>query len=220
LGRFCQILQINAMQDALIKGILLGLTLAALIGPVFFALIQTSIHRGFKAGFFLAIGISLSDSLYIFLTNFFLSFVQSIHNLNEILGVFGGFVLIIVGVMTMLKSPGPPRDIDMEIERSRLKSLALIGRGFLLNFAHPGVLIFWLGIITLINSNWQYDTDAKITLYLATVITVFSTDLLKAFLAGKISHLLTPRFLLWMNRIMGVILIIFGLQLFLRTLFF
>ncbi len=208
------------MQAALIKGILLGLTLAALIGPVFFALIQTSIHRGFKAGFFLAIGISLSDALYIFLTNFFLSFVESIPNLNEILGIFGGFVLIIVGVMTMLKSPKPPKDLDQTIETSKRRTLALIVRGFILNFAHPGVLIFWLGIVTLINTNWQYDTQGKITLYLATIATVFSTDLLKAFLAGKISHLLTPKFMLWMNRIMGAILIAFGMQLFIRTLFF
>jgi len=208
------------MHAAIVKGVVLGLTLAALIGPVFFALIQVSIHRGFKSGFFLAIGISLSDATYIFLTNFFLSFVESIHNLNEILGIFGGFVLVIVGVMTMLKSPKPPKDLGEAIETSKRRTLALIARGFLLNFAHPGVLIFWLGIVTLINTNWQYDTQEKIALYLATVATVFTTDLLKAFLAGKISHLLTPKFLLWMNRVMGAILIAFGMQLFIRTLFF
>jgi arginine exporter protein ArgO len=44
-----------------LQGVLLGLTFAVLIGPAFFALIQTSIHRGFRFGFFLAIGIFLSD---------------------------------------------------------------------------------------------------------------------------------------------------------------
>ncbi len=45
----------------LLQGIILGLTFAVLLGPAFFALIQTSIHRGFRSGALLATGIFLSD---------------------------------------------------------------------------------------------------------------------------------------------------------------
>lgn len=43
-----------------LEGIILGITLAVLLGPALFALVQTSIHRGFRAGMRLAFGIFLA----------------------------------------------------------------------------------------------------------------------------------------------------------------
>lgn len=202
----------------MLKGIVLGLTLAALIGPVFFVLLQTSLQRGFFAGFLLAIGISTSDGIYIYLTNYFLSYIKSLDDVEFFLGIFGGFILVIIGVITMLKKPQPQEEEeDTSNGKSLFRSVATVVRGFLLNFAHPGVLIFWLGVVTLINSNWDYDTDQKVTLYSATIITIFTTDLLKAFLAYRIKGFLTFRLLLWINRIMRFVLLAFGTHLFFST---
>lgn len=207
------------MQEALLKGIVLGLTLAALIGPVFFSLLQTSLHRGFFAGFLMAIGISLSDAIYIFLTNFFFSFIEESENLEFFLGLFGGFVLIGVGILTFLKKPIPAKEVDEgTYETSRLRSAATIMRGFLMNFAHPGVLIFWVGVITLINTTWSYSQQERLVLFSGTILTVFLTDLLKAGLAHSIKGFLTDKVLLWMNRVMGVVLVLFGMHLFFSTL--
>ena len=51
--------------EIILNGIVSGVVLAFLIGPVFFAIIQTSIERGFWSGVFVAMGVSLSDILYI-----------------------------------------------------------------------------------------------------------------------------------------------------------
>lgn len=203
------------MQEAILKGFFLGLTLAALIGPVFFALLQTSLHRGFFSGLLLAIGISLSDSVYIFATNVFFSLIEQTDDLQWFLGIFGGFILMGIGIMTYLKKPKTEADQD---DRSRYRSAGTIIRGFLLNFAHPGVLIFWLSVITLINTNFDYSQQERIILFSTTIATVFCTDLLKAALAHAIKRFLTYKVLLWMNRVMGILLIGFGTQLFLSTL--
>lgn len=50
------------MFHPLLEGIVIGFTIAILTGPAFFSLIQTSIHRGFRSGLFLAGGIFLSDA--------------------------------------------------------------------------------------------------------------------------------------------------------------
>lgn len=204
--------------EPIIRGILLGLTLAALIGPVFFSLLQTSLHRGFFAGLLMAIGISLSDAIYIFLTNVFFSFIESSEHLEFFLGLLGGFILIGVGILTFLKKPLPQKDDEETYITSHWRSLATVIRGFLLNFAHPGVLIFWVGVITLINTNWAYAQHERWMLFTATILTVFITDLLKAGLAHSIKGFLTPKVLLWMNRIMGVVLVLFGVHLFVTTL--
>ena len=43
------------------QGVTLGITLAFLMGPALFVLLQTSLNRGLKAGLFIALGIFLSD---------------------------------------------------------------------------------------------------------------------------------------------------------------
>src|ERR1035437_1609685 len=49
------------MIHPLFEGIFIGLTMAVMLGPALFALLQTSILRGTRAGVILASGIFLSD---------------------------------------------------------------------------------------------------------------------------------------------------------------
>ncbi|MBT5403838.1 MAG: LysE family transporter, partial [Crocinitomicaceae bacterium] len=59
------------MDFQLIKsGVLLGLFLSMLIGPVFFVLLETSIRRGMRDAIFIDIGVLLADVLYLFLAYF------------------------------------------------------------------------------------------------------------------------------------------------------
>ena len=203
------------MYEALKTGVLLGLTLSVLIGPVFFALLQTSIYKGFFAAAIFALGIALSDSIYILITNFFIAQVENIPQVEFFLGIFGGILLIFIGIQTFVKKPVSNNN---DVQTSGAKKAALFIKGFLLNFAHPGVLLFWVGIVSLISTQGKYTTDEKFTLYSVTVLTVFIIDLLKSFTANKLSRFLTLKFLLWMNRIMGIALTIFGIHLFVSTL--
>ena len=54
--------------EVILNGVLSGIVLAFLIGPVFFTILQTSIERGFGSGALVAVGVSLSDAFYISLT--------------------------------------------------------------------------------------------------------------------------------------------------------
>jgi threonine/homoserine/homoserine lactone efflux protein len=49
--------------EIVINGIVSGIVLAFLIGPVFFTIIQTSIERGFTSGVLVAVGVSFSDAV-------------------------------------------------------------------------------------------------------------------------------------------------------------
>lgn len=218
------------MGDAIAKGIILGLTLAMLVGPVFFALLQVSIDKGFKAGASLALGIILSDTIYIIATNFFVVYLLETESIEFYLGLVGGIILIIFGVVTGLqkpkkKPPDPTGNDENILDTNLISNSSASGfqpremlKGFLINFAHPGVLIFWIGVVSLISTQFVFEPSQKIALYSTTIITVFSTDLLKAFLAHKIRNLISVKILLWLNRIMGIVLIAFGIHLLLITL--
>ena len=53
------------MFEAILQGIGAGILFSFLTGPVFFSMIKTSIEKGFKAGFSLAIGVVFSDIIFI-----------------------------------------------------------------------------------------------------------------------------------------------------------
>jgi threonine/homoserine/homoserine lactone efflux protein len=219
--------------DAMRIGVLLGLTLSVLIGPVFFALLQTSIHRGFRFGVALALGIAISDSLYIAFTNFFLARIPDVLRLEFWLALVGGGVLVVIGIRTFLKKPPVNQKdqldktthdiLDEELEdspsskkiRARWSMLyrytRMAVKGFLLNVMHPGVLLFWISVIGIISANTNNTANEKLVLYGTTIFVVFSTDVLKSYLASRIRKFLTYSVMLWLNRAMGIILIAFGI---------
>jgi threonine/homoserine/homoserine lactone efflux protein len=224
--------------EAIRNGALLGLGLSVLIGPVFFALLQTSIHKGFKAGLFLSLGISASDALYITLTNVILAYVPNLGKLEDGVAIAGGLVLAVIGVRTFLHRPetSEKKQLDKQThgimdpvlgeskkrkapsKREKILRLSrLTFKGFLLNVAHPGVLLFWLSVVGGISVHSDYTQNEKLALYGTAVSIIFTTDLWKAFLASQIRQFLTYTVMLWLNRIMGVVLVIFGAILAIRV---
>lgn len=199
--------------EAILNGILSGIVLAFLIGPVFFTIVQTSIERGFGSGTFVAIGVSLSDAFYITLTYLGVYQIFDQGNFREYLAYTGGVVLLLLGAYYLfIKSR---RMATYDPEKVETKSpWKLISKGFIINGLSPMVLIFWLGTVSVATTKLGYVTPVKaIPFFAAIVITVFITDIIKAKLADKLRRLLTPKFIRNLNIGLGVALVIFGARL-------
>ncbi len=206
------------MFSSFYEGIVLGLTLAILFGfgPALFALIQTSIHRGFWSGFLLAIGIFLSDVALVALC--FLGAVKIIKNPDNNLafGIISGIILIIFGIVTFTRKvritgEGEIKDINPP------GPVTLLLKGFFLNIANPFVWIFWMGVVVGITTKYSGNILESVLFFAGTLITVLTTDILKCFGAYKIKNYLTANFIEWINRIAGVGLALFGIYLIIRS---
>ena len=198
--------------DVIINGLLFGLLLCVLIGPVFFALIQNAIEKGFFSGFFMAVGIALSDTIYIFITYLGISQLVDNSSFNMWLGGVGGGIMLIFGITYMLK-PVPKKGVK-QLHAEQTKWFQQIVKGFVLNGINPFVLIFWIGIVSKITVDFQYNTNEAITFFVVLIATVFSADILKSYFAVKLSEIVTPRFMKIMNRVVGIALVLFSLRLF------
>jgi len=96
------------------NGALVGLTLAFMIGPALFMLLQTSMLRGFKAGVSFAFGVFLSDGLVLSLVYFsFSKLVGTDPRENMLFNIIGGIVLIIFGTITFLKKSNSEARADV-----------------------------------------------------------------------------------------------------------
>ncbi len=196
--------------ESILKGILSGIVLAFLIGPVFFTIIQTSIERGFWSGFFVAIGVSLSDAFYITVCYLGVYQVFDKGNFKEYLAYFGGIVLLLMGLYYLIvKSRKLAKYDPLKVQAK--SPVKLIFKGFVINGLTPMVLIFWLSTVGIATTELGYSTPGKaIPYFVAIVSTVFLTDVIKANLADKLRQTLTPRFIRTMNLVLGIVLVIFG----------
>ncbi len=204
------------MITAIRDGILLGIGLAFLIGPVFFTLVQTSAHKGFKLGLFLAIGIALSDLFYIFLTYAGISQIANNAQIQFGLGIGGSIIMLGFGVNMIIKKI--PRTEYEELHISNKHRIKYILKGFALNAINPGVLLFWITTVSTIAFKSGHQRHELIILFLVAIIMNFVFDLGKAYIANRISNLMTDQVIRWINRIMGSALILFSIQLFKNTI--
>ncbi len=196
--------------EIVIKGIAYGILLAFLIGPVFFTIIQTSIERGFMNGAYVAVGVSISDAFYITVTYLGISQIVNNPNLNMYLGYGGGSVLLVFGLYYLfIKNKKLQQYNHQEVlAKSPLRCMV---KGFVINGLSPMVLLFWVATMGVATSEFGYVTPSSAVLFFGSiVITVFTTDLIKAKLADKLRKVMTPRVIRILNVVLGLAMIIFG----------
>jgi threonine/homoserine/homoserine lactone efflux protein len=200
-----------------LEGIILGLTLAVLLGPALFALLQTGIHQGFRAGMRMAFGIFLSD-----LTLVFLSFIGALQIVSTgtnrlTFGIIAGFILIVYGIFTFYKTTKLNGNSDTGNDK-KLRWFTLIAKGYFLNIANPFVWLFWMSVTVGVTSSYGDNTRQAIYFFAGALLTVFSTDLIKAYVAKSIKTLLNTTNLRHVNQIVGILLFGFGIVLMVRAL--
>jgi threonine/homoserine/homoserine lactone efflux protein len=201
------------MVQPLLSGIASGLLLAVLIGPVFFALLQTSIERGFRSGVLLAVGVSLSDAVCAALCFLGYSQLNITESFHESLAIFGGLILIGFGISTLLKKPALHAQTDIRAG-GRPGTYRYVFKGFALNSINPSVLLFWAAMVTLASVQHGYH-GTQIGVFLCSIIlTVLSTDVAKAYVATRLRSYLSLTLMAWMNRSVGVAMVGFGIKLF------
>ena len=217
-----------------VEGIIVGLSLAFIMGfgPSFFTLVQTSINRGFKSAMFLDLGVILNDIMIVALmmmTN--LQFNLSGDNNNLVYaGISASIILIIFGVYTYTLSPKKIIHIS-EHNNEKIEKLnekfdddpkwfVYISKGFVINIFNPFVWIFWITCVATASSNYGGDKYSLMTFFMGVFATTLFFDIAKAAGASYIKKFFTEKMLRIFNQITGIALILFGVYIIIRVLFF
>ena len=126
--------------------ILLGITLAAPIGPVSIEMIKRGLKDGFWAAFNIRIGGAIGNTLCLVLAYFGLAALQNYQWVFVTLGLLGSILLLYMGLTTM-KKVFKPIQIDLssspELKKPLRESLFL---GLMLALFNPVAVVFWLSI--------------------------------------------------------------------------
>jgi threonine/homoserine/homoserine lactone efflux protein len=199
------------MTEALLKGITLGLLLSISVGPVMLSIIKQSLNNGFGGGMSFAIGVSASDLTLVLVSNIFTELFRSLGQLKTEIGIAGCAFLISVGIYFIFFKKIKVNEAGQQVFKFRKRDYAKIFlSGYFMNTLNPAVFIFW---ITVSSAVIIHNIQQRIIIFTACLIIVFSADVAKVVLAGKIRKKLTPHNITLLNRINGIILIGFGIAL-------
>lgn len=202
------------MLEAILLGLGAGIISSFLTGPVFFAMIKTSIERGFKAGLSLATGVIISDIILISIVLFSSHFFEYKASFDKYVGLIGGIFLLCVGVYYILsKVKLSYTAAQPEIVRKR----SYIIKGFLMCILTPSTLMFWVivsGIISVKLNDLLYE---KILCLSIAILTQYLIDALKSYYSSKLRERIKLHTLKRLNQIAGYIIILFALWLIIKT---
>jgi len=144
----------------IIRNIILGISLAAPIGPVNIEVIRRGLNFGFFPAFLLSIGAASADTTYLLLIYFGLSSFIKVPIIKTLIWIFGGFVLIYLGYQSI-------KNFKVKVKLN--KSVPKIGKnsfitGYLITISNPMTIVWWIGVFGSILGTSIYNVSKTIAL--------------------------------------------------------
>ncbi|WP_316745800.1 LysE family translocator [Pedobacter gandavensis] len=203
------------MFEAILQGVGAGILFSFLTGPVFFSMIKTSIEKGFKAGFSLAVGVIFSDIIFITLTIFSAQFVDYKSEYFQYIGIVGGLFLFGIGLYYLFNKVKVSYDVG---EIAKIKKRGYILKGFLMCLLSPTTLMFWIMVGGIISVQLHLTMSEKVVFFIVAMATQLTVDGVKTYYAAKLRYRIKEKTIQNLNRIAGAVIIIFAIRLFIEVL--
>ena len=198
----------------MLRGLVIGFSVAAPVGPIGVLCIRRSLAEGHASGFVSGLGAATADALYGCVAGFGLTFISNILIHQQIwIRLIGGLFLCALGVKTFLASPAK------EGAPSRGRGLAgAYVSTFFLTLTNPMTIFSFAAIFAglgIVGRERNYGSAG------ALVLGVFMGSglwwLILSSAVGRLWRKIDATGLSWVNRASGAILIIFGLLALLST---
>jgi len=199
------------MIEAIIKGLTFGLLLSISVGPVLFSIVKQSLNNGHKGGLTFVFGVSASDITLVLVSNIFTELFNSLKEYKTEVGIGGCIFLVTTGIYFLFFKKVKVNEEGKQVFKFRKRDYAKIFlSGYFMNTLNPSVFIFWIYASTAVIN---HTINERIIVFITCLIWMLGADILKVFLAGKIRNRLTPHNIHILNRINGLLLMVFGIAL-------
>ena len=194
--------------DVFIRGLIIGFSIAAPVGPIGVLCIRRTLAEGRLAGFLSGMGAASADMFYGAVAAFGLTAVQDLLiGQSDWLRIVGGIFLLYLGVKTFFAKPSE------QIETSTRGGLfGAYLTTFFLTITNPITILSFLAIFAGLrlgetDGNYLSASVMVLGVFLGSVTWWLTLSTGVSFLREKF----TPVLLTWVNRLAGVIIFVFGL---------
>lgn len=191
---------------AYIESLLLGFSLAAIPGPIFFEVFRRTLTKGFWSGALLSVGEFLANFLILMLTFFGIQSFLLYKPVKLVLFLLGSAILIWIGI-TAIKIK--KENIEKASQKSVSKNNSIIV-GFGLAIASPLAVAVWISI----GGAYLAQYTSKLLSFINILLLALGVMLFFFTLASIIHftrHKISTKYVLWFSKIFGIVLIGYGL---------
>lgn len=192
----------------LIKGMLIGFSIAAPVGPIGLLCIRRSLNDGLRSGLLTGLGAATADACYGCVAGFGLTFISSLLiNQKVWLQLVGGLFLCGLGLRYAMKTPLERNAVS----ESRGHVFAYVS-AFFLTLTNPMTILSFAAIFAGLGIAGTTNGYASSLLLVAGVFA--GSSLWWVLLAGSVDRLkkrLNAGIHRWINRLSGAVLLVFGL---------
>ena len=194
-------------------GLVIGVLVAAPVGPVNVLCIQRAIERGFWGGVAAGMGAVLGDGLIALFAALGVGAISgAVQDYRTAIQIIGGLALAGFGLKLYLAGPKLEMLHPSHAEKASLRDFAWdIPQTFFLTITNPGAVLglfaIFGGVSTFVEVNSNIDA---LTMVAAIVGGSFGWWVLLSHLIGRIRHKIDGSRLGVINKIAGLLLIVFG----------
>jgi threonine/homoserine/homoserine lactone efflux protein len=206
---------------SLIQNILLGLTLAAPIGPVNLEIIKRGLNSGFKQAFLTGMGAMCADTTYLILIFFGLTSFLNFFFIKIFLGIEGSFILIYLGVLSVrdfFSTANQYRKLNNSPSVKRLFKSSFV-TGYVLAISSPMTIVWWTGVFGALLAA-QTQTQTNISAFFSCFSILLGCFLWVSFLSTALhwgKKIISENFTILISLFAGSFLILFGIYFLYRT---
>ena len=192
----------------ILKGFLVGICASAPLGPTAIFIMQKSLSEGHRTGFFTGLGATVCDTFYAVVAIFALAFAESfIDSHTTVIAIGGGLVVGLMGVSMAFRDPFRKLTED----RAPSYSIRDFFKAVAMALSNPASVVVMFTLLAF----FGIDTDAH-GFRIAPVILALSAGsatywFFFSMLFSKLRKKVNLGTLMWLNRILGIIVMIIGI---------
>lgn len=198
------------MFEIILKGIIIGLFISVPLGPIGMLIIQRTLHKGRINGIMTGLGATSSDLFYTIIALFFLSFVVDFIELHRIIiQTIGSIIVVGFGIFIFRSTPSTQPKLNSGNNLNFLKDFF---SSFVLTLSNPLILFILIALFSRMSF-----LEGKTTIWqdLTGILSILSGATLwwltLTFLVSRFKYMFNVRGLKYLNRILGIIIIILGI---------
>jgi len=190
----------------LLKGILFGVSMAVVPGPIFFLIVQRTLAEGMLIGFLCGLGAITADAIYALIAAIGLTFImQFLLSYQSILAIIGGIFLIYLGFTTLFGKV----TLNLTAVRDRSLFSAWLSTMFL-TLANPVTMFSYCLIFSALGVGTDDRLSAAFSLVGGVILGALAVVILLIVFLSFFRKKMTVIALTMLNRIAAVILMGFG----------